>query len=77
MGGLGKDCVVKDLREQFNFFGVIANIHIPRVRREFKGFGFVRFKSKNDVEYLLKMNPEIKVGEERCVSLRLEGMATL
>lgn len=61
MRGLGKDCIVKGLREQFNYYGVIVDIHIPRVRSEVRGFTFVQFKHKEDVDHLLKVNPEMRV----------------
>lgn len=46
----------------FNLFGVIVDIHILRFWGEFRDFGFICFKSEEDVEYLLRENPKIKVG---------------
>lgn len=63
--GFGRSCTAKDLRTQFNWYGVIIDIHIPRVRSVSRGFEFVHFKKEEDVEYLLNLNPEIKVGERK------------
>lgn len=62
MRGVGIEYSANDLRKQFNFYGVIVDIHIPRFRDESRGFRFVRYKNEEYVEYLLKMNPEIIVG---------------
>lgn len=60
-----RDSTTNDLREQFNLFRVIVDIHIPRVKGESHGFGFVRYRSEKDVVYLSKMNPNIKAGEKK------------
>lgn len=57
----GKECIAKDLREKSYPFGTIMDIHIPRTHGESRGYGFVRFKREEDVEYLFKVNLEILV----------------
>lgn len=62
--GFGSDCTTRDLMTQFNWDRIIVDIHIPRVRSVSCGFNFIRFKEE-DMEYLLKLNPDIKVGGKK------------
>lgn len=39
--GLRRDCATMDVREQFNHYGVVVDIHIPRSRGEAREFVFV------------------------------------
>uniref|UniRef100_A0A158R4G5 Serine/arginine-rich splicing factor 2 n=1 Tax=Syphacia muris TaxID=451379 RepID=A0A158R4G5_9BILA len=45
----------QDLRQLFEKYGEIGDIHIPRDRytKQSKGFGFVRFYSRRDAEYAM------------------------
>lgn len=61
LGGLGRHCSSKDLRAQFNMYGIIVDIHILRIEGESRDFAFVHYKNEEDVEHLVKLNLEIKV----------------
>lgn len=71
-GGLGRDCVTKDLKEKFNMFEIIVDIHIPRINDECRGFAFVRFKNKKDVAHILKVNHEIIIRGRRFTVARAQ-----
>lgn len=65
MGGLGRKCVAKDVREQFNHYEIIVDIYIPRIKGVTRGFAFVQFKHVEDIEHLLKVNAVIKMRGKR------------
>ena len=54
------DCKEDELREKFSEFGEIGDVYIPKHRDtgECRGFAFVRFYKKDDMEYrnLLEIN---------------------
>lgn len=52
---------MKDIREQFNLFGNIIDIYIPKNHNVPMGFAFVMFKNEKDVDYLRDLNPKIMV----------------
>lgn len=70
MRGLGRDSVASDVNKQFNHFGVITDIHIPRFIREACEFAFLHFKCEEDVAHPLKVNPVIWVGWKRVTIAR-------
>lgn len=60
VGEIGKECMEKDLRrKQFDMFEFIMDIYTPKSQGVSKE---VRYKKEEDVNYLLKLNPEIFVG---------------
>lgn len=59
--GFGKECFAKNMRKRFHFYAVIVDIHILRFQGESHCFGFVWYKKEEDVQFLLKVNPEIIV----------------
>lgn len=72
LGGIGRECDAKVLREQFNTFGIIINIHIPKIQRVYWGFKNVR-----DVEYLLNLKHDILVGGGRYPRLGIASRLVL
>lgn len=74
---LPRDIRYDDLRPKFEKFGRIGDLFMPRDRdtKEFRGFGFVRYHDKRDMEDCLyeyeRRGPRI-LGKEICVQLAPE-----
>lgn len=60
--GIRRDSQKKELREIFSKLGRIVNIYILRKNGEIRRFAFVRLKTYEEVEGLLKRNPKIRIG---------------
>jgi len=53
VNALPDDCNEEQLREKFDKFGEIGDCFVPKYRDSgrCRGFGFVRFVEKSDMEY--------------------------
>lgn len=62
IGGIERRCFMKGIREQFNMFDIIVDIHIRKKQGIFRGFAFVHYKYVKDDGYLLDLKPDIHIG---------------